>query len=147
MRRTLAREQPARGSWDIKRVRGGLTDLEFVVQALQLAHASSRPEVIQPNTGDALMALEAAGLIDAGEAACLLGAWRLYSTLRQLQAALDLKDQDLELAGPEHKAVVLNCLGAKDWPALRGRFEKAQADVRRLFRLMISSTPARVTAA
>jgi len=147
MRRTLAREQPARGPWDIKRVRGGLTDLEFIVQAYQLAHASSMPGILQPNTGDALLALEAAGLIDAGAAASLLGAWRLYSTLRQLQAALDLKDQDLERAAPGHKAVVLNCLGAKDWPALRARFEKAQADVRRLFRLMVSSTSARVAAA
>jgi glutamate-ammonia-ligase adenylyltransferase len=46
---------------DLKRGPGGLVDVEFVVQLLQLRHAAGRPELQVPNTREALAALRAAG--------------------------------------------------------------------------------------
>jgi glutamate-ammonia-ligase adenylyltransferase len=48
---------------DFKRGPGGIVDVEFVVQLLQLRHAAGQPELQSPNTRDALTALHAAGLL------------------------------------------------------------------------------------
>ncbi len=57
MRRRL---EDSRGSQDIKRGVGGLADIEFLVQYLQLLHADD-PDVARPNLWEALDALLAAG--------------------------------------------------------------------------------------
>ncbi len=56
---------------DLKRGGGGLVDVEFVVQVLQLRHAAGRPELQVPNTRAALHALHAAGLLSPEEHADL----------------------------------------------------------------------------
>ena len=60
MRRRL---EESRGRKDLKRGVGGLTDVEFVVQYLTLVHAAEHPDVLRPNTWEALDALAAAGVI------------------------------------------------------------------------------------
>jgi [glutamine synthetase] adenylyltransferase / [glutamine synthetase]-adenylyl-L-tyrosine phosphorylase len=48
---------------NLKRGVGGLVDVDFVVQLLQLRHAAGRLELQIPNTREALSALHAAGLL------------------------------------------------------------------------------------
>jgi glutamate-ammonia-ligase adenylyltransferase len=55
------------GPRDLKRGFGGLVDVEFAVQLLQLKHAAGRPALQTPNTRAALDALHAAGLLGAAE--------------------------------------------------------------------------------
>ena len=63
--RTMRRKlEASRGPADIKRGVGGLADVEFLVQALQLRHAG-RPGLIQPNIWDTLAALRGADLLGA----------------------------------------------------------------------------------
>ena len=147
MRRTMAREQPAQSAWDLKRVSGGLVDLEFIVQALQLVNARATPDALCVNTGEALMSLERCGALDGSHADQLLDAWRLYSIVRQLQGAMGLKGMDLSQAPAELRAVTLASVGALNWSDLNGRLSKAQANVRRLFREIVASTAARTRAA
>ncbi len=147
MRRTLAREQRASSAWDLKRAAGGLVDLEFIVQALQLVHASRKSDVLCVNTGEALMSLQRCGLLDPSHADQLLDAWRLYSTLRQLQGAMGLKGLDLSLAPPERHPVTLASVGAHSWSDMNRRLSKAQANVRRLFRELVGSPASRAQAA
>jgi [glutamine synthetase] adenylyltransferase / [glutamine synthetase]-adenylyl-L-tyrosine phosphorylase len=73
------------GVRNVKRSRGGLTDVEFLVQWLQLKHGRERPEILQPNVWDALDALLAAKLI-ADDTAKTLHAG--YSFLRSVEARL-----------------------------------------------------------
>ncbi len=77
MRARLARDLPRRGAWDMKNRSGGLIEVEFIAQALQLAHADHR-RVLQPTTATALSRLAAAGLLDAADAALLIHADRLW---------------------------------------------------------------------
>jgi glutamate-ammonia-ligase adenylyltransferase len=63
-------EETGRGR-DLKRGAGGMIDVEFVVQLLQLRHAAGRPELQSPNTRDALTALHAARLLTDEEHADL----------------------------------------------------------------------------
>ena len=86
MRERMAREHAAQDWWAIKHYRGGLVDIEFIAQYLQLRHAAAHPDVLAPNTTDALARLAAAGVLDNGIAAELIeamGHWRrLQGVLR-----------------------------------------------------------------
>ncbi len=100
MRSRLARELPPAGAWDVKHRRGGLMEVEFVAQALQLAHAASHPDVCRTNTTEALHALAAAGLLDAADTAVLVQAdhvWRQVQGLLRIAVGARLPDA---LPGP-----------------------------------------------
>lgn len=75
------------GSIDLKLDPGGILEIEFLVQVLQLEHGRNRPEICTPNTSEALLALGQAGLLPSGEAAFLREA---YQRLRQLELRLQL---------------------------------------------------------
>ena len=62
--------------------RGGLSDVEWAVQLLQLRHGQSLPASRQAGTLAALDALEAAGRIDPAQAAALRAAYRFCSRVR-----------------------------------------------------------------
>lgn len=68
--------------WDLKYVRGGQIDIEFIAQYLQLRHAATAPQILSPNTGDALDALAAHGVLDGPDHAALSAAHRLYQTVQ-----------------------------------------------------------------
>ncbi len=69
MRERIAAQKGSSDLWDLKQVRGGLVDLEFIAQFLQLRHAHARPDVLDPSTLGALTKLAAAGLIEPRAAA------------------------------------------------------------------------------
>ncbi len=52
-----------RPGWDVKEGHGGLRDIEFLVQGLQLIHAPDNPSLIEGNTLIALQALSDAGVL------------------------------------------------------------------------------------
>ncbi|MGH6908455.1 MAG: bifunctional [glutamine synthetase] adenylyltransferase/[glutamine synthetase]-adenylyl-L-tyrosine phosphorylase, partial [Aestuariivirga sp.] len=84
MRKLMLAEQGNAGLWDIKRVRGGLVEVEFIAQTLQLIHAPAQPAVLDTNTLGALEKLVAAGCLAAGEGECLRQACTLYHRLTQV---------------------------------------------------------------
>ncbi|MEO7421305.1 MAG: bifunctional [glutamine synthetase] adenylyltransferase/[glutamine synthetase]-adenylyl-L-tyrosine phosphorylase [Ornithinibacter sp.] len=61
---------------------GGLSDVEWAVQLLQLQHAHAHPSLRTTSTMAALTGAEDAGLIGREVAADLAAAWRLASTMR-----------------------------------------------------------------
>jgi glutamate-ammonia-ligase adenylyltransferase len=84
MRRLMVKEQGATGLWDIKRARGGLVEVEFIAQYLQLVNASNHPAILDANTYAALSKLGAAGLLPAAIAAELREASLLYHRITQV---------------------------------------------------------------
>ena len=84
MRRLMVKEQGQAGPWDIKRVRGGLVDIEFIAQFLQLVHAAKNPGILDTNTHAALSKLATAGLLAAGTAHDLNEACLLYHRITQV---------------------------------------------------------------
>jgi glutamate-ammonia-ligase adenylyltransferase len=63
---------------------GGLADVEWTAQLLQLRAGGTRPEVRVASTLGALDALAAAGALDPGEASWLADAYRLCLRIRNL---------------------------------------------------------------
>jgi glutamate-ammonia-ligase adenylyltransferase len=66
----------------LKLGKGGLTDVEFTVQLLQLQHGAAHREIREPSTTTALTALADAGLLDVGDADILLEAYRFCERAR-----------------------------------------------------------------
>jgi glutamate-ammonia-ligase adenylyltransferase len=90
MRAKIADDKGSQGIWDLKQVRGGLVDLEFIAQFLQIVSAATHPNVLDQNTELALSKLSAAGVLSPGDAEILVPAARLYHTLTQvLRLCLD----------------------------------------------------------
>ena len=71
MRRKIARERVGKLSdeFNIKTASGGIVDIEFAVQALQLRYGREDHAVRTTNTFDAIRKLESAGVVAAREAA------------------------------------------------------------------------------
>jgi [glutamine synthetase] adenylyltransferase / [glutamine synthetase]-adenylyl-L-tyrosine phosphorylase len=84
MRARIEREKGTKDIWDLKQVRGGLVDLEFIAQYLQLVHAADRPEVLSQNTLTALANLERAGCLAPAAADALIPAARLFHNVTQV---------------------------------------------------------------
>jgi [glutamine synthetase] adenylyltransferase / [glutamine synthetase]-adenylyl-L-tyrosine phosphorylase len=84
MRALMLKEHKSSSRWDIKRKPGGLVDVEFCAQALQLIHAHELPSVLHQNTGEALLALRDQGRLTRAAADTLLEAFHLYGRLTQL---------------------------------------------------------------
>jgi glutamate-ammonia-ligase adenylyltransferase len=84
MRARIEKEKGTRDPWELKQVRGGLVDLEFIAQHLQLVHAADHPIVLSQNTMAALQNLSSVGLLPADAAEALLPASRLVNNLTQV---------------------------------------------------------------
>jgi [glutamine synthetase] adenylyltransferase / [glutamine synthetase]-adenylyl-L-tyrosine phosphorylase len=84
----------------LKRGRGGLADVEFAVQLLQLRHGRDHPEVLKPNVWEALEVLAAVGVLSEPHAAALRDG---YSFLRFVEARLRIVTDRPGEAGPPQR--------------------------------------------
>ena len=118
MRQRIAAEKGTDNIWDMKQARGGLVDLEFIAQFLQLVHAHDRPDILDQNTVQALRKLEQAGFLGGEAASVLIPAARLISDLTQiLRLSLDA-DFDAKTAPEGLKALLANVAGAPTFAQL-----------------------------
>jgi glutamate-ammonia-ligase adenylyltransferase len=99
MEKELGKESP--GRLHVKFGRGGLVDVEFITQAMQMQNGASVPAVRHANTMLALAAIKTAGLLPAEDCDALTLHYRF---LRRVSAGLRLfgaRPQDsVEPAGP-----------------------------------------------
>ncbi len=91
----LAKETARR--WHFKKGLGGLLDIEFTVQYLQLKLGKVFDNLLTPNTLDALTRIEQRGILAAEECAALRRAYTFYRMLEiVLEAELDFKEGYLD---------------------------------------------------
>lgn len=79
----------------VKLGRGGLSDVEWLVQLLQLQHAGEHPKLRTTSTLQALDAIESLGLIDKSDVTLLREAWRLASRIRSANVICNGRASDL----------------------------------------------------
>jgi glutamate-ammonia-ligase adenylyltransferase len=65
MRERQVRHLVTGGTFNLKYSPGGLVDVEYLVQGLQITHGKTQPELRQANTREALAMLEKCGIISA----------------------------------------------------------------------------------
>ena len=132
MRDKLASQFPGKNRWDLKFAPGGLVDIEFIAQTLQLCAAGAHPQVLDSNTLASLRKLDAAGVLDGAGARTLIDAATLQHSLTQiLRIALD-GTLDPTDATPGLKALLVRAAGVADFDALEARLAEAQKSVREI---------------
>ncbi|MGW1095545.1 bifunctional [glutamine synthetase] adenylyltransferase/[glutamine synthetase]-adenylyl-L-tyrosine phosphorylase [Streptomyces sp. NPDC002455] len=91
--------------------RGGLSDVEWTVQLMQMQHGWEEPGLRTPRTREALAAACAAGLIPAEEAQTLDEAWVLASRVRNAVMLVRGRPSDTFPSNPRELTAVGRYLG------------------------------------
>jgi len=126
MRALMRRERPPFGPWDLKLADGGLVDIEFAAQHLQIVGAANDGP-LEVNTGEALRALRDAGAAPAADLDALLKAWRLQQALSQL-LKLALEDGVDPAAEPARfRAILAKAAGARGFERLQATLAREQS--------------------
>lgn len=107
----------ADASLHLKLGRGGLVDVEFAVQLLQLQHGAADPSLRTPSTLEALARCRAAGLLDAASADRMHDAYDLANRIRNRLALLRVRDTDALPADTQVLSKLARSLGHVDDPA------------------------------
>jgi len=132
MRVLMLKERPPANRWDLKLSPGGLVDIEFAAQFLQLRHGAAGGP-LYASTRRALEAMRNGGLADRDALDALIDAWRVQQNLSQvLKLALgDAGDPTVE---PEPlQALLARAGGAKDFPELEVTLARLKKDAHTAF--------------
>ncbi|RYJ07511.1 MAG: bifunctional [glutamine synthetase] adenylyltransferase/[glutamine synthetase]-adenylyl-L-tyrosine phosphorylase [Actinomycetales bacterium] len=95
----------------LKLGRGGLADVEWTVQLLQLQHAHAVPGLRTPRTLEALAAAAEAELLSASDAETLTTSWRIVSRIRNAIVLLRAKAAESMVQQADERAGVAHLLG------------------------------------
>ncbi len=137
MRLRIAAEKGTEKIWDLKQVRGGLVDLEFIAQHLQLVHGAAHPEVLDQNTLGALEKLAGAGLMSQADSKMLAHAGRLVHDLTQiLRLSLD-HPFDPDTAPGGLKVLLARAGGATDFTGLEADLKAAISSIFNAFERIV----------
>ncbi|WP_319796895.1 bifunctional [glutamine synthetase] adenylyltransferase/[glutamine synthetase]-adenylyl-L-tyrosine phosphorylase [Nitrobacter sp.] len=141
MRRAIALEKGEQDLWDLKHAAGGMVDIDFIAQYLQLVHAADKPDILSVNTRQALNNAQRLGVLALTDAEILRPAARLYHDLTQVLRLCVSDKFKPETAGDDLLRVMARAGDAPDFSALEARVRDTQADVRGVFlRLMEGKT-------
>ncbi len=84
MRQRIEKEFLSNDPWELKHVRGGLIDLEFIAQFLQLVYAHAHPEILTPDTRAVFGRAATLGVVTPEVAETLVCAFDLQHDLTQI---------------------------------------------------------------
>jgi [glutamine synthetase] adenylyltransferase / [glutamine synthetase]-adenylyl-L-tyrosine phosphorylase len=141
MRAAIAKEKGDADPWDLKYAVGGLIDIEFVAQYLQLVHAAAAPEILDTATARTLEKSARIGVLKPEDAAVLRPAVRLYHDLTQilrlcLPGAFDPKTANAGVLGLLARAADL-----PDFAALHAHILETERQVCSCFTRILGKAP------
>ncbi|HKD30587.1 MAG TPA: bifunctional [glutamine synthetase] adenylyltransferase/[glutamine synthetase]-adenylyl-L-tyrosine phosphorylase [Xanthobacteraceae bacterium] len=133
MRRAIAAEKRDDARWDLKYAAGGLIDLEFIAQYLQLAHAAAAPDILDTATASVFEKATREGILAAEDAEVLRPATRLYHNLGQILRLCAPSPFDPKSAGTALKELLARDADVPDFATLDAHLADTQERVRRCF--------------
>jgi glutamate-ammonia-ligase adenylyltransferase len=139
MRRAIAQEKGEGERWNLKYAAGGLVDLEFIAQYLQLVHAAARPDILDTSTARVLDKAWQAGLLKAEDADVLRPAARLYHNLTQVLRLCLTAPFDPKTAGGELLGLLARAADLPDFATLEPHLAETQARVRASFARIVGN--------
>ena len=139
MRARIASEKGEAARWDLKHAVGGLVDLEFIAQYLQLAHAAEAPEILDTATVAVFEKALFAGVLGVGDAEVLRPAARLYQDLGQVMRLCVPPPFAPESAGPGLIELMTRAADVPDFTTLEVYIAETQDRVRRCFERIVAA--------
>jgi glutamate-ammonia-ligase adenylyltransferase len=142
MRALIASAKGGGGAWDLKQAPGGLVDIEFVAQGLQLLHGAENSALLSPETETSLRAALDAGVLPPAEADILLPGLQLTQSLTEI-LRLCLDGPFVPAEAPRGLLALLARVTAlPDFPAVEAHLKDTQREIRRSFERLIGKVPA-----
>jgi len=141
MRAAIASEKGDAERWNLKYVAGGLIDLEFIAQYLQLVHAHEKPGILDTSTARALDKAARLGLLSAEDADVLRPAVRLYQNLTQILRLCLSGPLDPKSAGAGLLSLLARAADVPDFATLEAHLAETQANVRASFVRILGKAP------
>ncbi|MBS0208823.1 MAG: bifunctional [glutamate--ammonia ligase]-adenylyl-L-tyrosine phosphorylase/[glutamate--ammonia-ligase] adenylyltransferase [Planctomycetes bacterium] len=140
IRQMRHRIEAAASPRNLKRGRGGICDIDFLVQLLQLRYAGEQPELRQPSTTLALAALYQSGRLSADDYEFLMASYRF---LRTVELRLRLMSTTARDALPDDGAELdrlARALGLLSRSELEAEVSRYTEENRRRFEQLVATT-------
>jgi glutamate-ammonia-ligase adenylyltransferase len=133
MRGAIAQEKGDGNRWDLKYAAGGLVDLEFIAQYLQLVYAAAMPEILDTSTTRVFDKAHRLGVLATEDAEVLRPAIQLYQNLTQILRLCLNAPFDAKTATPGLTTLLARAADVPDFALLEAFVAETQAKVRRSF--------------
>jgi glutamate-ammonia-ligase adenylyltransferase len=140
MRKAIAAEKGDSDRWDLKYTAGGLIDIEFVAQYLQLIHAAQTPDILDTSTTQVLDKAWRLGLLEPGDAEVLRRAVRLYHDLTQILRLCLPGPFDPKTASPGLVGLLARAADVPNFATLDAFIAETQAKVRASFNRVLGAS-------
>ncbi|MEA2867392.1 MAG: [glutamine synthetase] adenylyltransferase / [glutamine synthetase]-adenylyl-L-tyrosine [Bradyrhizobium sp.] len=137
MRRAVALEKGEDDVWDLKYAAGGIVDIDFIAQYLQLVHAADKPDILDVNTLHVLDNAARLGVLPQSAAEVLRPAARLYHDLTQILRLCVSDKFKPETSGEDLLRMMARAGDAPDFSSLEARVTETQTEVRRVFLALV----------
>jgi glutamate-ammonia-ligase adenylyltransferase len=141
MRSAIAKEKGDRECWDLKYAAGGLVDIEFIAQYLQLVHAHELPDILDTSTARVLDKAWTLHVLAVEDAEVLRPAVRLYQDLTQILRLCLPGPFDAKTAGAGLLRLLARAADVPDFAALDATLIETQAKVRASFVRILGKAP------
>src|SRR6202040_2045049 len=141
MRGAIAKEKGDADPWDLKYAAGGLIDIEFIAQYLQLVHAAALPEILDTSTARTLEKAARLGVLAPEDAAVLRPAVQLFHDLTQILRLCLPGTLEPKTAGAGVLALLARAADLPDFPALAAHVAETQRQVRECFVRILGKVP------
>lgn len=125
---------------NIKLGAGGIREIEFIAQSIQLVRGGTLPDLRQPGLLAVLERMVAHGFLPAADVDELAEAYRYLRLLEnRIQAIRDQQTHDLPASGPDRERLVL-AMQATSWEELEREVALRRERVSRHFRAIVFRT-------
>ncbi len=141
MRRAIATEKGDGDRWNLKYVAGGVVDLEFIAQYLQLVHAAAVPAILDTSTARVLEKAARFGRLAGEDSEVLRPAARLYHDLTQILRLCLPGPFDPATAGRGLLGLLTRAADVPDFATLEAHLAETQERVRKSFIRVLGDVP------
>jgi glutamate-ammonia-ligase adenylyltransferase len=141
MRAAIAKEKGDRDRWDLKYAAGGLIDIEFIAQYLQLVHAHRLPGILDTSTVGVLDKARALRVLPVEDAEVLRAAVQLYHDLTQILRLCLPGPFEPKTAGAGLLRLLARAADVPDFATLDATLIETQAKVRKSFVRILGKAP------
>jgi glutamate-ammonia-ligase adenylyltransferase len=133
MRAAIAAEKGDKQRWDLKYAAGGLVDVEFIAQYLQLVHAADYPDILDTSTARVLEKATRLGLLAPEDSEVLRHAVQLYHDLTQILRLCLPGPFEPKAAGADLLGLLARAADLPDFATIEAHLVDTQARVRASF--------------
>jgi [glutamine synthetase] adenylyltransferase / [glutamine synthetase]-adenylyl-L-tyrosine phosphorylase len=141
MRGAIAKEKSDRERWDLKYAAGGLIDIEFIAQYLQLVHAHEVPDILDTSTAGVLDKAWRLRVLPVEDAEVLRPAVQLYHDLTQILRLCLAGPFDPKTAGAGLMRLLARAGDVPDFATLEATVIETQRKVRESFVRVLGKAP------